>query len=154
MSSCTCQSCQGACKRKPGWFKPGEVEAVAAFMGLTLPELFAKHLAADWWEDSEPTFVLSPGIIRFGEPHVGTEMPGNPLGQCVFYKDGRCSIHKVKPFECRAYHHELTHEQVKTNHRAAFEAWAMPEHQKQIADLLGREPVAESYSIFDSFMWR
>ena len=126
---------------------------MATFMGLSLPELFASHLAIDWWEADEPTFVLSPGIIQHGVEYVGSEVPGNPLGRCVFYKDGRCSIHEVKPFECRAYHHDFTREQSAANHRAAFEAWVGAEHQKQIAELLGREPSSASYSIFDSFSW-
>jgi Fe-S-cluster containining protein len=152
-SSCTCTGCQSACTRKPGWFAPGEVELVAAARGVSVPELFRAYLAVDWWEGDEPTFVLSPAIIRHGSVHAGTEIPANPLGRCVFYEGGRCSIHAVKPRECATYHHDMTREQVAASHRGVFEAWQSPAHQAQIVELLGREPVAASYDVLDSFMW-
>jgi Fe-S-cluster containining protein len=137
--SCACDSCQGACKAKPGWFLPGEAEKAAELMGMSLPEFFNAHLAVDWWEvyGDRDVFVLSPAIVG-AEP--GTEFPGNPRGTCVFFEAGRCRIHAAKPAECRALWHDGPpggmHEDVAT-------AWE--DHQGQLSELLGREPESESY---------
>src|SRR6266571_4266112 len=66
----------------------------------------------------------------------GTEFPYDPKGTCVFFKDGMCSIHAVKPFQCREIWHESPPK--KLNPVVAKE-WES--HQGQIETLLGREPV-------------
>jgi Fe-S-cluster containining protein len=146
--SCTCAECKRACERKPGWFLPGEVEAVAEHLGITLAELFTSKLAVDWWEDTgdderitHDIFVLAPAITT---SPPGTEYPGNPEGRCVFYVEGRCTIHPVKPFECRAaFHTDNDHGVIQRQHADVAVAW--DEHQGQITDLLGREPEAEEW---------
>jgi Fe-S-cluster containining protein len=139
----TCAKCQRGCTNKPGWFLPGEAEAAAPLLGMSLEEFFRTYLAVDWWEHAEwldcerEVFVLSPAIA--GE-EPGEEFPGDPRGTCVFYENGRCRIHAAKPHECReslctgprGYVHEDT-----------AKAWT--EHQGQIRELLGREPMAEAY---------
>lgn len=146
--ACDCEDCRKTCSHKPGWFLPGEVETLAANLDTTVKELFATKLAIDWWEETpnlSTTFVLSPAIV--GED-TGTEFPGNPEGRCVFFDDGKCSIHeKGKPFECAA----LTHEPRKERHLETARAWT--EYQEQIHALLGRAPETTEYtpSIFDSF---
>ncbi len=135
----TCQDCRDGCTRKPGWFLPGEVEAAAEFMGMTLPEFFKAYLAVDWWEDfPNDIFVLSPAIC--GE-EPGTEFPGDPHGTCVFYEGERCRIHPVKPAECRE--HWCGDKGSSGIHHDVAQAWA--DHQGQIAGLLGREPESEAY---------
>lgn len=149
----TCNSCQGACERKPGWFKPGEAERVAEYLGITLPELFASKLAVDWWcgdgIDGGDIYVLSPALI--GED-AGTEFPGDPEGQCVFFKEGRCSIHPVKPYEC-AEALPCSSDRGRNYHKEAADAWNTKENQAQIQELLGRQPESSEYSgsIFDLF---
>ena len=145
--SCECSDCRSACSHKPGWFKPGEAERVAQYLGVLLEDLFRDKLAVDWWVGSPSIFLLSPALI--GEPS-GTEFPGDPRGKCVFYQDGRCSIHAVKPFEC---HEVVACDDDQTNyHKVAAMAWDKPEHQAQIATLLGREPVEEdSPNLFSLF---
>lgn len=82
-------------------------------------------------------FALSPASEN-SEP--GKEYPFNPNGQCIFYKDEKCSIHAAKPFECKRYDHNLNEDKEETRivHRAVAEAW-FP-HQDKITQLLGREP--------------
>lgn len=46
--SCKCESCQAACRQKPGWFLPGEAERVAEYLGISLEDLFRTKLAVDW----------------------------------------------------------------------------------------------------------
>jgi hypothetical protein len=145
---CTCPTCQSACIEKPGWFMPGEAEKVAEYLGITLPELFAEHLAIDWWKDDgdderiiDTVFVLAPGIVT---APAGQEYPGYPKGQCRFFKDGRCSIHPVKPFECREAIHGTPSGVVHARHADVAVAWK--DHQDQPTELLGDEPYAEPYT--------
>ena len=144
----TCQTCRAACVHKPGWFLPGEAEQVAEYLGLTLPELFETKLAVDWWDggsDGPDIFTLSPAVVD-GEP--GAEFSANPCGRCVFYVDERRSIHPVKPHECRIWWCEMPVAERNVAHYATALAWTA--HQAQITTLLGREPVTNSWSIFDA----
>ena len=144
---CTCDICKSACEHKPGWFMPGEVEKVAEYLDIPLQELFNTKLGVDWWVADEDIFVLAPATTNMD---MGTEYPANPKGQCVFYENGLCSIHAVKPFECREFIHG--DDKVGERHEAVANAWQ--DSQSQIVELLGREPESEEYSLFDSmFLW-
>ena len=135
---CSCKNCQNACRRKPGWFKPGEAEKVASFLGLSLEELFKKSLAIDYWVETN-TFILAPAT----KSETGG-LPGNVYsyfgkGECVFFKNGLCSIHDVKPFECR----ELFHDPIivsQQKHEEVSIVWRTEENQKQIEQLYGDKP--------------
>lgn len=133
--SCTCPRCRGACKRKPGWFLPGEVEQVADFLGVSLSELFAARLAVDWWDaDGElpQTFVLAPVIV--GAP-AGEEYAGAPLGRCIFFTaDERCAIHAVKPYECATHWCGEDRSHALSRHKDVASAWV--DHQDEIVELL------------------
>jgi Fe-S-cluster containining protein len=140
----TCAQCQDRCTQKPGWFLPGEAEAAARLLGMTMDDFFRAYLAVDWWESAEwlnyqEVFLLSPAI-RGKRP--GTEMPGDPRGSCVFYENGRCRIHAAKPHECREALCTDPHDD-GAGHRDTAEAWT--HHQDQIRALLGREPEAEPF---------
>ena len=100
---CKCEQCKSACTHKPGWFKPGEPEKVAKFLGITVKDLFDTKLMVDWWEADEDIFVIAPAI-KSGD--IGGMYPANPKGQFVFFKNGLCEIIDVKPFECKLYIHE------------------------------------------------
>lgn len=141
----TCQTCVGACYRKPGWFLPGEAEKVADYLGITLQELFRTKLGVDWWEDHPATdsdvFLLAPATT---DMNPGEEYPGTPGGRCVFLTaDARCSIHGVKPHECRVHWCGQSDRDATALHRSTADAW-VGEHQR-LVDLLGREPYAEAY---------
>jgi hypothetical protein len=144
VDSCVCSTCRRACSHKPGWFEPGEVAALAEAMGLTVKQLFDKHLAVDWWVgdgDDDHVFVISPAIK--GE-ESGSEFPGEPSGECVFFNDQRCIVHDLgKPFECRKTWHGPS--DGPRLHKQARDAWDDPAHQQMIRDLLGRDPVASEY---------
>lgn len=148
MSECTCGKCQKACENKPGWFLPGEAERVAEYLSVSLPDLFATKLGVDWWEADErhdtDIYVLSPAITSMP---AGDTFPSNPNGRCVFYQDGRCSIHPVKPYECRAFIHDQSHDETTKRHEGVADAWAA--HQQQVKDLFGEEPEKPDFTIFD-----
>lgn len=135
-TECSCERCQSACRRTRGWFRPGEAEKVAAYLGITLPVLFKGFLGVNWWAAKQDVYVLAPATLSM-EP--GGMYPASPLGQCVFFKDGHCSIHKVKPFHCshgnpcafdEAYHKQATDRTVAL--------WR--KQQGQITKLLGEPP--------------
>lgn len=107
---------------------------------MTLPEFFRDYLAVDWWEATPDIFLLSPAI-RGSEP--GTEFPGDPCGECVFYKNDRCGIHPVKPHECRL--RWCGGKNTEDAHEAVAMAWVP--HQDQVRELLGREPETESFGL-------
>lgn len=142
MNECSCNDCKAACEFKPGWFKPGEAEKVAEYLGLTMEELFKTKLGVDWYENlgDGDVFVLAPAITTMTP---GSEYPSNPRGRCIFFKDGLCSIHSVKPFECRESHHSDSAENIRVRHREAAESWI--DEQGQIKDILGRTPKSSYY---------
>lgn len=138
----TCNTCRSACTYKPGWLRPGDAERIAGHLHITLTELFETKLAVDWWEGNKDKdiFVLAPALV--GED-PGEEYPGNPKGTCVFFAEGQCSIHKVKPFECREYVCSDSDALILARKRGITEAWMS--NQEQITSLLGREPVSERW---------
>jgi Fe-S-cluster containining protein len=137
--SCECPTCQGYCENKPGWFLPGEVEKAADFLGLPLQEFFDRFLSVDWWQGDPAIFLLSPAVVG---AMPGEMFPADPHGQCVFYRDGKCDIHPVKPHECRAAWHGGN----TGLHEATARGWDTPEAQAQVVELLGRQPVAREWN--------
>lgn len=138
MNDCQCQSCQNACRFKPGWLKQGEEIKIAEFLGLTTQELFDRFLLVDWWQAPDldhDYFGLSPAV-----KHVtpGGMFPYNPKGECVFFEEGKCKIHAVKPHECREMHHTKA---MTGAHEAAAKSWDDEKGQKTISSLLGYNPI-------------
>ena len=113
---------------------PGEVEKVAEFMGIPLRKLFKKYLGVTFRSRNPKVFGLAPATKSM---KAGEEYPPDPRGTCVFLKEGRCSIHAVKPYECRIMDHNMTHEQSEALKDELIEAWT--DHQEQVKTLLGRQ---------------
>ena len=145
---CTCDTCKGACTNKPGWFKPGEVEKVALHLNISLQELFETKLGVDWWVAEDDIFVLAPATLSM-DP--GSEYPANPRGHCIFYENGLCSIHPVKPFECREYIHDEDKNASNKRHLAVSIAWES--EQTQVTELLGRQATAAEADVFSALSW-
>ncbi len=151
ITECCCQKCASACRFVPGWFKPGEAEILAKNMGLTLKELFDKHLGINYWErhgDGPDIFILCPAVTKIS---AGSVYPADPRGTCVFLKDEKCSVHaQGKPFECAAYHHSDLGADVTKRHEEIAMLWDKPEHQQQIVELLGHQPYSNGeFTILD-----
>ena len=101
--SCKCDSCQSACRHKPGWFKPEQVKVLLDhFKVNSIRDLLEAGFAIDWWTSNQDILVLAPNIIG-NEDRI--QYPGNPRGVCVFYNNGLCDIHDIRPFECAALLH-------------------------------------------------
>lgn len=134
--SCSCERCKRACRFKPGWFLPGEVEKLAPHLGVSLEELFKTRLMVDWWADGvHPIFVLSPAVL---DGELGAEFLEVPLGVCIFFKEGLCDIYPFRPFEC---HSMICDRKEKSQHREVALAWKP--YREQIVELLGRSPRAQ-----------
>lgn len=108
----------------------------------------------DWWwleNGSDTVYLIAPGVST-GKP--GEEYPLYPHGICRFYDadKGSCTIHPVKPYECREYTHEDTNEEADERHRQVAMVWLKEndKHKEKIKKLLGgREPQSRRPSIQD-----
>ena len=103
--SCQCEECKMACKNKPGWFMPNQIPKLLKFFNVKkISELWKHGFAIDWWEGEPTTYILAPNIIG----NENKKYPEDPHGECVFFVNGKCKIHDVKPFECKEYFHSDT----------------------------------------------
>jgi len=83
--SCKCKKCSHGCTLGSGYFVKGEVEKVAAFLNISLKEM----------ENLTETNDL------FNKKMTRPKLLDHPYGKCVFFKEGKCSIHPVKPLQCK-----------------------------------------------------
>lgn len=92
---CACERCSRFCRFMPGVLASGDVELIAAHLGITTAEMNGKLLA-------------SPGAVMMNRQtraatRVHTLVPDRtPEGACVFLDQatGLCTIHPVAPFGC------------------------------------------------------
>ncbi|MEM3127253.1 MAG: YkgJ family cysteine cluster protein [Candidatus Woesearchaeota archaeon] len=84
-----CPKCDYACMHGSGVLAPGDKERIASFLGISTKELEEKFL--------EP-------ITKFNTTRERPKLlrKDKPYGQCIFYSPQKgCTIHPVKPLECR-----------------------------------------------------
>lgn len=97
-SSCSCDQCRQTCRTRPGFCAPGDVERIAAHVGMSP--------AGDFLQDHFRP--LGGPLVQFGDPidcdpvNVPVIVPAQREdGCCVFLTaDGRCGIQPVKPTGC------------------------------------------------------
>lgn len=94
-SSCRCNECRQTCQTRPGFCAPGDVERIAAYVGM--------EPAGDFLQDHFRP--LGGPLVTFGdaEPvNVPVIVPAQREdGSCVFLTaDERCGIQPVKPLGC------------------------------------------------------
>lgn len=132
---CSCKTCTEACSWNPGWFLPGEIEQLAKFLDCSVQELFNTYLCADYWiEDVGETYVISPLTVKDQHRAGGIASFSRFGSPCIFLHRGLCSIHEVKPDECRWFDHTRTPKESSKKHESVKEAWK--DHQNQIEQLL------------------
>ncbi len=84
-----CPKCDWGCMHGSGALVKGDKERIAAYLGISEKELEEKFL--------EPitkfnTTLQRPKLLREDKPY----------GQCIFYSPQKgCTIHPVKPLECK-----------------------------------------------------
>lgn len=121
--SCSCSGCVEACK-KPGAFLPGQMERIAGKFRISLSQLFRETVQVGW-NDVEGSRIYLPS------PAVGES------GWCVWFEEGVCRIHGLKPFECADYLHSDSHIDQGRRRRDVLEEWR--DLQDWLKGLLGRE---------------
>ncbi|MBI4211508.1 MAG: YkgJ family cysteine cluster protein [Deltaproteobacteria bacterium] len=82
---CDCEKCRECCTREPGWFVPQEISIAATALGLSDKEYVATYCQE---HEIDGVTALSP-----------KQKPRSTA--CVFFEKGKCTIHNVKPYECR-----------------------------------------------------
>ena len=103
-SFCDCDQCKAVCHSKPGELAPGDIDRISGFLGVEVtPEFISKN------------FRAADGIntVRKGEEvSIPTIVPAQrPNGDCVFFAQGKCTIHPVSPFGCSRFNAcNTTHE--------------------------------------------
>jgi hypothetical protein len=107
---CECKSCVGACEYTPGLFAPGEAERAAARMGMSFEDFRHDFLQVqqDWrlkspWPADARPYAYAPRMSNMETGCIiATIAESGRHARCVFLgSDKRCSIHPVKPMECR-----------------------------------------------------
>jgi len=86
--ACSCNQCNHGCKMGSGSLIDGDVKKIAKFLKISEKELKKKYLEKVILLNKE---ILKPKTIRKGKPY----------GKCIFFKNNKCSIHPVKPLECK-----------------------------------------------------
>jgi Fe-S-cluster containining protein len=145
---CKCIKCTNGCTFKPGWFLPKEIKLAAETLMMSEKEFFDRYLGVDWYEGIKEIYVLAPATTSMSP---GKEYPADPRGQCVFFNNGLCDIHPVKPYECRESYH--TDDDNMTMQRHSFVAEKWKDSQDFIIKLLDRIPESENYKIFEALLW-
>lgn len=143
---CTCAVCQGFCQHVPGWFLPSEVEPAAQALGLDTAEFFRRHCTVDYWLSGRPVFVIRPRR----QDEAGGQLSGvNPRGTCASYRDSRCMIHAVKPYECsRAFH--VSDANDIDMHVQVAAAWRAADARALVRRLHGSDPEVPEVSFLDA----
>ena len=109
MPGCDCPQCVSACRNDPGRLVPADLPILAAYLNLEVDELIASFLVKIPLPGKGKVYALAPAK-RKGKRFLAD--PGSVVppyytaerGTCVFLdKNGLCTVHEVKPFECGAY---------------------------------------------------
>lgn len=80
----TCTQCNSCCGGAPGyvWVEEPEIERIAAFLAMPVPEFTRRYCRKVWWRISLK------------------ELPG---GDCVFLGPQGCQVYRVRPVQCRTF---------------------------------------------------
>ena len=129
ITSCDCQDCKSACTVSPGWFMPEQIAPLAEHLGLSIEELFRKKLAVSVTRlpNGKEVHGVMPHKFRDGKKpgSVWTLMELAQPGRCVFFDRGKCTIYKLRPYECARMIHQKTKESVRLR-RMIVPHWTGP----------------------------
>jgi Fe-S-cluster containining protein len=106
-TECSCEACQIGCRTLPGMLGVGDLERITDSEQQRAPYLFNRKDSREQFADAY--FVASEGakVGRYNDRgsvdtfQIPTIVPAQRAnGECVFYVNGRCSIHAVSPLGC------------------------------------------------------
>jgi hypothetical protein len=134
---CSCERCQSLCHTKPGWFTPEQIHVIGRKLNLTIKDLFRKYLTVDpvligGARSRTGVYVLAPAIVGNG---AGSIADPKARGTCVWFADGKCTIHDVKPRECALVDHSTMPGEANLLRAAIVKQWQP--HKKFVQDLYG-----------------
>ena len=115
-----CKKCGRCCKNGSGFLVKDDAENISAFLGIT-PE----KLKQDFLEK----------VRLFEKARYRPKL--KPNGNCVFLQANRCSIHPVKPYQCKV--------SIMDQHSKDLNDWFMlnffvdKDNKKSVKDWLVRE---------------
>jgi Fe-S-cluster containining protein len=86
---CSCNACNHGCKLGSGFLINEDKQKIADFLEIDIKTLESKYL--------EKRILLNKEMYR------PKQIKKNklPYGQCIFFINNKCSIHPVKPLECK-----------------------------------------------------
>lgn len=120
---CACERCVACCKTQPGPLIPGDMERIAAYLGMVL------NRAKKYFQASKGAFI---GLRNGTVVNIPTITPKQKAdGSCVFL-DGndRCMIHSVAPFGCAYFDMHMEKEEADRRSKHAIMQQMNPEYQK------------------------
>lgn len=91
---CACRRCSICCEHIPGTLAPSDLPRIAAHLSHDDPLASAREFLL---VGNGPTLRLSDGQVLTLPKLVPRR---NAAGACVFFEQGRCTIHSVAPFGC------------------------------------------------------
>jgi len=106
-NECNCPKCISCCKSIPGMALPQEIITIANHLKLSIKDTLEKHFIRgyrdfDIYKNGKDIHINIAYPAKKGFENVREDW-GYPLvgGECTFLKNDLCTIHKVKPFECK-----------------------------------------------------
>ncbi len=118
---CDCHKCQRACTLKPGLFHFKQMEKLVKYFKKPIKKIFNQYLGVEYLTTTgKMTLVLAPSTLLM-EP--GEYYPFINTGKCIFFKNNRCEIHKVAPYECQFYVHDMDKNLAKQKRYEIIKSW-------------------------------
>jgi Fe-S-cluster containining protein len=130
---CACRACSVCCEHVPGVLIPSDVGELARALGYADAERFASDSLC---VSEGATMAVSDGRVV----SLPTLVPRSRAdGSCVFYRQGRCAVHRVSPFGCAYFdaHMDDAEHQRRTAHGYGL-IWADREAGGPYAALVDR----------------
>lgn len=112
-TECGCNRCSTGCKTMPGALAPDDYWLIAHYLDVPdheLQDFITNHFCAS---------TGSAAVIMGKRTIIPTIVPKQKEdGSCVFFKDGKCSVHTVAPFGCAYFDHHMHNRQADIRTKA------------------------------------
>jgi Fe-S-cluster containining protein len=104
---CDCADCRKPCEHMPGMLAPGDLERIADYVALPIPEALPMFRASPGAKVAKQTLT---GLHVFRIPTIVPAQ--DETGRCVFLlPDGLCQIHAVAPYGCTHFDWHMPREE-------------------------------------------
>ncbi|MBW2991866.1 YkgJ family cysteine cluster protein [Candidatus Woesearchaeota archaeon] len=86
-----CKKCGSCCKFGTGFLADGDLKQIARVL----------HMKEDHMKEEDVKKKYLEEVEIFNKKMLRPRTQGKPYGECVFLKGNLCSIHPVKPLQCK-----------------------------------------------------